>query len=326
MTNYGWIQERRLAIIDLLLESSEVDVNAHDIYGISPLHIAAHDEYLSESVFQKLIDKGANISLSTADKETSLHFAIADRNDVVISKLVPLGADPAFKDVTGHNALLYAARKIQLSILQDILTWTPKHSLQTVLESKDNYGQNILHHLLGSRGHVNVELTAYLVEQASGINDLDKGGLTPVAVFLSKFAPCAHEADTKVLDYLFEHGADPTSTTVEGLGLVSLAARFLRLSVGLFQSLAKGGSSLTCQDSQGRTALHHSAESGTLTKKVLRYRQEVAKLPLNLHDGNGKTALDYAIEKEQEVHGPNLFKPDRWLKTETLLRGIEEET
>lgn len=321
----GWVRERRLAIIDLLLESPEVDVNAQDIYGISPLHIAARDQYLSEPVFQKLIDKGANISLRTAKNETLLHVAIANPNDGITSKLLALRADPADKDVNGHNALHKAARKGHLPIVQDILTWTPKSSLQAILESKDHHGQNVLHHLLSSRGSVSVDVTAYLLERVSGINDLDNEGMPPVAMFLSRLAHCAHQSDPDILDHVFRNGADPGFTTAEGLGLVHLAAGSSRLSVGLLQGLARGGVSLTSTDERGRTVLHHASIKGALTEEVWRYLYEEVKLPLEIRDKYGKTALDYAIEKGKEDHGPNLWKPRGWKETERLLRGMEKE-
>jgi len=314
-----------LAIIDLLLESPEVDVNAQDTYGISPLHIAARNQYLSKPVFQKLINKGANISLRTAKNETSLHVAIASLNDGVVSKLLALGADPADQNANGHNALHKAARNGHFLIVQDILTWTPKSSLQAILESKDHHGQNVLHHLLGSRGSVNVDLTAYLLERATGINDLDNEGMTPVAIFLSKRGLYAHQSDPYILDHMFGNGADPSFTTAEGLGLVHLAAGTSRLSVGLLQGLARGGVSLTSTDERGRTVLHHASKKGALTEEVLCYLHEEVNLPLDIRDKQGKTALDYAIEKGKEDHGPTRSKRGRWEATERLLRGMEKE-
>jgi len=45
-----WIQKERWAILDLLLENPEVNVNAQDIFSISLLHIAAHNKDLFKSI------------------------------------------------------------------------------------------------------------------------------------------------------------------------------------------------------------------------------------------------------------------------------------
>ncbi|KAF9779398.1 hypothetical protein IL306_001770, partial [Fusarium sp. DS 682] len=97
----AWIEEERSAIIGLLLDSPEVNVNAQDNFGISSLHITARSKYISDFVTQKLIDKGANISLRTKENKTPLHFAVMNGNMGVVSKLLALGADPMDGDANG---------------------------------------------------------------------------------------------------------------------------------------------------------------------------------------------------------------------------------
>ncbi|RBR23784.1 uncharacterized protein FIESC28_03400 [Fusarium coffeatum] len=186
-SSHEWIRETRLAIIDLLLDSPDVDVNAQDDFGISPFHIAAQKEYSFESVAEKLINKGARISLRTEKNKTPLQFAVASRNGDFVSKLLELGADPTERDIDGLNALHYAAKKRHLPIFEEILNRIPISLSQRVLESKDNSGQNLLHHLL-DHGFVNVDFVSYLLKRVGGINDFDRAGKNPMAVFLSAFA------------------------------------------------------------------------------------------------------------------------------------------
>lgn len=190
-SSHEWIRQTRLEIIDLLLNSPDVDVNAQDDVGISAFHIAAQKEYSFESVAKKLINKGARISLRTEKNKTPLHFTVASRNGDFISKLLELGADPAERDIDGLNALHYAAKKRHLPIFEEILNHIPMSLSQTILESKDNSGQNLLHHLL-DHGYVDVAFVKYLLEKVGGINDVDRAGMNPMAVFLSAFALCKH--------------------------------------------------------------------------------------------------------------------------------------
>lgn len=319
-----WILETRLAIIDLLLERPEIDVNAQDNFGISPLHIAAQKDYTFESVAEKLIKKGASISLCTNKNKTPLHFAVASRNGDFVSRLLDLGADPADKDLDGLNAFHYAAKKGNMPIFEDMQSHIPISLSKRILESRDNSGKNILHHLL-DHGFVDVAYIDYLMKWVSGINDLDKEGMTPIAVFLSAFVLCEHQSDPEILDLLFKNGADPSFVTAGGLNLGHLVAASHRVSDGVLRILARWGVSLTSKDERGRTALHHACIKGSLTKEVLCFLHEEVKLPLRIRDIEGKTALNYAIEKGKQDHDPNLFKPGRWKKTERLLRGMEKE-
>ncbi|RFN48867.1 hypothetical protein FIE12Z_6922 [Fusarium flagelliforme] len=319
-----WIQERRLEIIDLLLDRPEVDVNAQDNFGFSPLHIAANNKYLSGLVVQKLIDKGADISLRTSEKKTPLHLAVASRNDAIVPKLLAIGANPTDTDSDGLNALHYAVKKSDLQMLQVISTLIPDSSSATILQLKDNHGQNVLHHLM-AHGCVDVDLIANVVKRVHGVNDVNDKGMTPMAIFLSVSGFCKSATNEEILDLLFEHGADPSFTTPGGLSLAHLAAGSHRVSEGILRKLASQGISLTAKDERGRTVLHHASIEGSLTEEVLCYLHEEVNLPLDIRDKQGKTALDYAIEKGKEDHRPNRFRRGRWKATERLLRGMEKE-
>ncbi|RKK19087.1 hypothetical protein BFJ67_g17603 [Fusarium oxysporum f. sp. cepae] len=60
-----WVDEARVAVVNLLLEHPEVDMNAKDVLGVSPLHVTARDRRDSGSMVQKLLEKGAKISTRT---------------------------------------------------------------------------------------------------------------------------------------------------------------------------------------------------------------------------------------------------------------------
>ncbi|KAG5753138.1 hypothetical protein H9Q72_003802 [Fusarium xylarioides] len=321
----AWIQNERSAIVDLLLDSSRTEINAQDTFGISPLHITARSEDLTASMFQKLIDRGADISLCTTENKTSLHFAIMKRNVIAVSNLLMLGADPMAEDVNGLNTLHYAAQIRHLQILQDLWTTIPDFQMEAFVESKDNEGKNALHHLLSKHGVVEIPVARYLLERCKGIDSLDSTGMSPVAFYLSATVIFSHKDDQNLLDLLFSYGADTSFKTPEVLGLVHLVGTSRRCSVGVLQTLAKWDIDLRSLDTQGRTVLHHSAIRGTLVEDVLHFLCHDIKLSVDLRDMHGKTALDYALEKQQEDHNPDLFDSGRWIRAEKLLRGVEME-
>ncbi|KAF5264449.1 hypothetical protein FOXYS1_4771 [Fusarium oxysporum] len=320
-----WTLKERSVIVDLLLENPEVDVNAQDIFGISSLHIASRSKDCSESITQKLIDKGAKISLRTKTNKTPLHFAIRNGNTGVVSKLLTLGANPMDDDANGLNALHYAAQQGHLQIMQDISNRIPDLSLETFLKSKDKQGQNVLHHLLCNNANVDISVAKYAFERFNGINDLDNDGMSPMALYLGALVLCAYQGDLELLDLMFEYGADPAFKTAEGLGLVHLVAGSHRFSVSVLRKLARWDVNLRSKDEQGRTALHHSSIEGTLTEDVLHFLCEEIQLSVALRDVHGNTPLDYATKMGQKDHDPNIYDPHRWVRTEALLRGLQKE-
>ncbi|KAM5361879.1 hypothetical protein ACJZ2D_012824 [Fusarium nematophilum] len=321
----AWIHEARSAIISLLLEHPEVDVNAQDGLGISSLHIAARGGDFPKSFVRKLIEKGAKISVRTKKDETPLHLASRDGNVDAVITFLTLGADPMDGDINGLNALHYAAQNGHLGVMQSAVNHMPDTSLEAFLKSKDKHGENVLHHLLSNNFKVDITVVDYLLKLPVGINDLDNKGMSPMARYLSTFALCAGDDDPEVLRLMFECGANPAFETKEGLGLGHLAARSRRVSVSLLRTLVSWGVDLRAEDRQGRTALHYSAIGGNLTESVLRFLCDEIRLSAGLRDGHGKTPLDYAVEMGQKDHDTDFFDHGRWSRTEKLLRGLQRE-
>ncbi|KAF4502576.1 Ankyrin repeat-containing domain [Fusarium agapanthi] len=286
----AWIRRERSAIFELLLENPKTDINAQDIFGMSPLHIAADRKDLTASVFQKLIDR-----------------------------------DPMAEDAIGVNTLHYAAQTRHLQILQDLLATIPDTQMEDFLNWKDKEGKNALHHLLRKHGVVEIPVARCLLQRCNGINNLDSTGMSPVALYLSANVIISRQDDQNLLDLLFSYGADPSFKTIEGLGLVHLVGTSRRCSVGVLQTLAKWGTDLRSLDTQGRTVLHHSSITGTLVEDVLHFLYHDIELAVDLRDADGKKALDYTIEEKQQDHNQNPFNPGRWIRAENLLRAVEME-
>ncbi|KAJ4318651.1 hypothetical protein N0V84_006739 [Fusarium piperis] len=320
----AWIHEVRLTIVHFLLEHPKVGVNAQDVFGISSLHIAARGADSTDSLIQKLIEKGAKISVRTKKNETPLHLACLNGNLDAVTTLLTHGADPMDGDVNGLNALHYAAKKGHLEMMQKVVGHVSDTSVEVFLRSKDNHGENVLHHLLSD---IKVDITAvrYLLTWPIGMNDLDNAGMFPMVKYLSTFVLCVGRDDAEVLHLMFESGANPAFETEEGLNLAHLAAGSRRTSVSVFRTLARWGVDLRAEDKQGRTVIHYGAIEGQLTESILHFLCHEVGLSEGLHDAHGKTALDYAVEMANKDRYVGIFDGDRWGRTEKLLRGLQEE-
>lgn len=291
----------RRGIVRLLLKHPSIDVNARDVRGISPLHIAAREKNYSESLFQKLFEKNAKVSARTEKNETPLHFASQDGNMSAVTALLEKGASPMDVDANGLNSLHYAAQTGKREVMQNLINHVPDNSFDTFLKSKDKQGQNALHHLFGNCGFAHTAAVEFLLRWPDSINDLDNEGMSPMAKYLSTAIHVRRDDDSTALRLMFESGADPCFETREGLGLAHLAVGSPRASVSLLKTLASWGVDVTAKDKHRRTVLHYTAIKGTLTEEILHHLCSEMGLSAGLRDAHGKTPLEYAVEMGQRV-------------------------
>ncbi|KAI3573063.1 hypothetical protein IWW34DRAFT_888169 [Fusarium oxysporum f. sp. albedinis] len=317
-STWKWVDEVRLDIANLLLEQPGIDVNAQDISGVSPLHFVSGDRRASKFMIQRLIEKGARVSIRTNKVETPLHLACQAENMDALGVLLTSGADPTECDENGANALHYAVRRKEM--VRIIFEHVSEGTRGALVDSKDKHDRNALHHLWKDYEITEIDSLKLLLELSTGVNELDQEGLSPTATFLSTRVFLNSDEDPEVLRLLFRHGADPSHETKEGLNLAHFAVRSGRASAASLRILANQKVDVRARDEQGRTALHHGAISGWLTEEVLCCLRDEFQLSTELLDAQRKTPLAYAIEKGQEDHHPDMFERDRWAKVEKLLR------
>ncbi|KAJ3532880.1 hypothetical protein NM208_g8239 [Fusarium decemcellulare] len=300
----AWIEDERSTTVSLLLERPEIDVNAQDIFGTSPLHVASRDTEYSKSMIQKLLKKGAIISSGNTKGETPLHLACREGNMDSVTTLLAHGASPMDVDVSGLNALHHAAHSGCWEKIEEVLKHVPVVLFEPFLKSKDKHGRHVLHHLLGSTCNfmVDTAILGYFLARSVCINDLDDAGMSPVAIYLRSVTLGGYADDPNLLRLMFESGADPSFETRDGLGLVHLVSRSGRISLSVLELLASWGVNLGAEDRQGRTALHHCAINGTLTDDVLHFLCHMVGLSNELRDIEGRTPLEYAVDMYQKDH------------------------
>lgn len=101
-----------LKSINLLLDHPDIDVNLKTSSGIQPLFMAMHrEEY--ESVFMKLIEKGADVNAKYEDGyysrglETPLHYAARLGKLNYVEALIKAGAELSIEDKFGNSPESY---------------------------------------------------------------------------------------------------------------------------------------------------------------------------------------------------------------------------
>ena len=89
-----------------LLLASGADVDARDIYGMTPLHHAVHAGSEAEAVCSVvkaglLLDYNADVSARNRGENTPLHYAALEDNVLVVELLLAKGADVFAKNCGG---------------------------------------------------------------------------------------------------------------------------------------------------------------------------------------------------------------------------------
>ena len=91
-----------------LLLASGANVNAKDMHGFTPLHAAVMSG--SPELITLLISKGANVNALANDGLTPLHVAAAIGAYHLITILLAHGADISLRDQSGRTAQAYALK------------------------------------------------------------------------------------------------------------------------------------------------------------------------------------------------------------------------
>ncbi|CAG8610658.1 13236_t:CDS:2 [Acaulospora morrowiae] len=103
--------------VSKILDSGEVDINAKDDQGLSPLHWACDRGHLE--IVKLLIERGANVNLLTSEDETPLHYACLSENIECARYLYRNNVDISIKDADGLTAFEHCGDEFKQLIIQD---------------------------------------------------------------------------------------------------------------------------------------------------------------------------------------------------------------
>ena len=88
----GAVDREALPLIDVLLKTRGLDLDARDHLGLSALHYAAHTG--ARQLARKLIKAGADLNIQDRYGFTPLHEAVANGHDALARDLLSAGASP----------------------------------------------------------------------------------------------------------------------------------------------------------------------------------------------------------------------------------------
>lgn len=253
-----------------------------DQYGLElsqekkyPLVIAAKNP----TIFNHLLQAGARLYVFKKDFPNFQHlktdriniellYAAESGNLALVKHLIEkYQADPQAKDLIGYNALHYASWKDHLNIYQYL-----SQKDKTLKNAKNIAGQTP-QSLAGSS----------ILKHLGPKKQISKKALHHVRT------PTAAER------LLASNQANPNAQDAEGK--TALIKQVSRCALTISKLLLKNKKvEINRQDKQGFTALHKAIEKGILSLVIALVQ---ANIDLTLKDKKGRTALDYAKQKQK---------------------------
>jgi len=185
----GAVEARNPARTSKLL-SSQIDVNAPQVDGMTALHWAAHHD--DWELGKTLLDLGANASAKNRYGITPLYLACVNGNANLVRALLEAGADPNTTISGGETALMTAARTGDIDVVTTLI------SAGAGIDVKERNGQTAAM-WAAAEGHSDV-IRALLSAGADFQSPLKRSGYTP-------FFFAVREGRTEVVRMLLDAGA-----------------------------------------------------------------------------------------------------------------------
>jgi ankyrin repeat protein len=183
-------RESGSAEMALLLVVQGADINAQDIFGDTPLMLAAWRGF--ESMVDFFLQRGAELPASADDQSELIGYAARNGLTMLFATLIDAGVDVDLPSVTGGSLLHDAAAGGSDSIVAMLI----RHGRG--INDVDRYGRTPLHYA-AERGRV--EAAFSLISRKAEIDARSLSGYTPFNVAV------AYGRDS-VAELLQHHGAD----------------------------------------------------------------------------------------------------------------------
>ena len=253
----------------------QVDVNAPQADGATPLHWAVHWDDLE--IADLLIGASADVNAANDLGMTPLVMACTHSNGAVVERLLAAGADPNAALASGETALMVAARVGSLKAVEalvargaDVNATETTRSQSALMWAVANGHPEVVEALLGHGADVHARsATRRLVFEMGGsrggstrsrgstLEEVEQGGSTPLL-----FA--ARSGDLESARLLVAAGADVQDTTADGNTALVIAAHSGHGSLAAF--LLDEGADANAAP-LGYTALHAAVIRGTLRNR-----------------------------------------------------------
>lgn len=289
---------------ELILE--KLIQNIKDCIGEYPIHCIVYKRQESEEIIRNLITGKADPLCVNAEQQSALHLTGEAGDHKSVQIWFSLGADVTLTDSEGINALHYAAYSKDFKTMVAVLDNNRTEEVK-LATSKDKNGKSALHHLLSSfLSPEQVESVQLLLDQGVNGSKLDEAGVSPLATYFLGPNP---EHNVEICRLLLAIEGNVSFVKEDGHTLGHQYAGVWDPEAEVLEILNEHGVDMVRRDLQERTVLHHLAISGSLTRSTLTFLLDVIGLDPCSKDKSGKTALQYATERELQKPIIQTFMP-----------------
>ena len=274
------------------------DINAKDEEQNTALIYAAKRGTVD--TIQALLDKGCSFTQEEKNNALveSVHWFLGNLNDERLNSMsrinffLSAGADVEAQDRTGSTALMYAAEKNRLDLMQLFI------DKGADVNAKDRAGKTALMRSAG------LQPARILLERGADVNGRDNDGRT--ALMWAVTRTLANEADIVVL---LDAGAE--INTQDNQGRTPLMWAATSGSRNPINILLDRGARINVQDKSGKTPLIYCA--GGVPPDIVLRLLEMGADP-KVRDKSGRSALDYAVDYDRRSNWPDHKKTAIYLK------------
>lgn len=293
------------------------DVNVENLFGETPIHLAAAlDDY---NILRTLLKFDTNVNVKTVKNETALGIVLQKafdnpRGDIycfdVIKNLIDKGADVMTQDSNGRTAFHLAVRECEEGMINYLI------SQDVDVNVADNCGRTAFYSILGSPNHDYVPVVKLLLDNNADVNTVDQLGISLFTRILQL------EASIEIVKLIIAHGADIFFRNYEGRSTLHAAVESYWDDVRVVELLLAEGLDINDKDAFDQTPLHIAVcDADSVMVEFLLKRGA----NINEVDINGNTPLLRLIDDiclNYDLHNFNEY--DQLETQETMLKYILE--
>ena len=281
----------------------QVNVNAVDVRGRTPLHIAAEKKDVNLTAF--FIALGANVNALDNERRSPLGIS-AEKEDPGVAKLLAAAGADIHVPMKNKSTPALTALALKGELLSAILS-------PASLEAGDNRDRTILH-LAGLAG--NTEAAEIILALGPELERKDRDGNTALDLALARADSRPHMdtaeklilagaySDNPVYPYFAPAVRSSNYNIRSGDGLAPLHYAAREGHEGLISFLINRNANINIKNASGAAPLHEAARSGNLRIMEMLLDQGAE---INAQDAKGNSALHIGIPPETHREAAALF-------------------
>ncbi|GLJ18774.1 hypothetical protein SUGI_0335250 [Cryptomeria japonica] len=305
-------EQQNEELIAMLMSADAEEVDEQDRQGKTPLDLAVECHASNIRMVTWLLSLSSQPEHSFKKLHLSAFLRESSRRGYrdLLVKLLNAGANPVERDNEGKTALHYAAEcrgeSEAKAIIKELMVFDEEGQVKCpeLVTARDNYGRSVLH-IAAFIGHKSI-CQMLLSLDGLALDTKDHDGQSAVyyavagthdddQVLDALLFPASSKEVPSIADHIDSSGTTPLHVAAAA-GNIKMVGKLL--SKRLISKSQQREHFVRAADVLGQTALHKAACGGH--KRVVQELLDKGAHPLNDRDCDGKTALHYAVQAEND--------------------------